>query len=846
MPVASPSFRRVGRGPAAQPAALEHARRRVRVPRNSRAIAMPAAPAPTTHRSAFESPPRPRACLRSSIIARLPDSHAMRSGRLPGTDLTPSRLGFGSALADGHGSGGGSPSALLEVAHDSGITHFDTARAYGYGEAESAVGRLPRRAPRQRDRDHQGWDRAAAPLARLRARPRRSPAWRVSRAPAAVPHAALGARRPCRRRPLRARRGARQPRDEPARAADRLGGRPAAARVPARRPRRPRACSTSSRRSRWTRKGPASFGLGTDVSVDCGNRRRAPAVRPGGADPQQRRRRARSSAHRCSPVRAVITHSAVRPGDRPARRADARTNRRRTQWSDALGARLRGPEVLGRLLLAHALASNPAGVVLFASTSEARIRPTPRSQTAGARPTSCAVRTGAGSSCGQAIAGGSGHLYRPCSASPWSTTTCSCFAAPSALSRRSPTSGPRPRSSRSSTTRPARRAASRAEKSARRRLERLGVRQSNFRRLLPLYPTAVRRLPSTASTASCRAAARSPTGARPPEAAGTCATATRRSATPGTSGRGRWPRSPGPCARCCGSRCAATARSTVGPRGRVDQYVANWRLTRERIRASGAATPPIVHPPVDVTASRVGEPGDYVLFVGELVRHKRPSWRSRRPSRRAGRSSSSAPARSWAATSARYGERAQFLGRVADDELARLYSRAPQRSWCPTSRSSESRRWRRRPPGGRWSASTPAACARRWCRARPGCSCHPTTWARWPRHCGRLHRLRPGGHPRTRRGLRAPGLPGEDARAGGVHLRAIRRSASGPPLPAEIDGDPPWPPPAPALGVRPHRVEPAGQLHPLAHDHVEGGRPGSRSRRLGTSHRLTSRHRTRA
>jgi hypothetical protein len=29
---------------------------------------------------------------------------------------------------------------LLEVAHDSGITHFDTARAYGYGEAEAALG----------------------------------------------------------------------------------------------------------------------------------------------------------------------------------------------------------------------------------------------------------------------------------------------------------------------------------------------------------------------------------------------------------------------------------------------------------------------------------------------------------------------------------------------------------------------------------------------------------------------------------------------------------------------------------------------------------------------------------
>ena len=70
--------------------------------------------------------------------------------------------------------------------------------------------------------------------------------------------------------------------------------------------------------------------------------------------------------------------------------------------------------------------------------------------------------------------------------------------------------------------------------------------------------------------------------------------------------------------------CAATARSTAAPRATVDRYVANGEITRERIRRYWGATPQIVHPPVDVERFSIGEPGDHVLFVGELVRHKRP------------------------------------------------------------------------------------------------------------------------------------------------------------------------------------------------------------------------------
>src|SRR5436190_22196949 len=58
---------------------------------------------------------------------------------LPGTDLNLSRLAFGSSGLMTR-LGRTQSLRLLEVAYDAGITHFDTARSYGYGEAESVVG----------------------------------------------------------------------------------------------------------------------------------------------------------------------------------------------------------------------------------------------------------------------------------------------------------------------------------------------------------------------------------------------------------------------------------------------------------------------------------------------------------------------------------------------------------------------------------------------------------------------------------------------------------------------------------------------------------------------------------
>ena len=65
----------------------------------------------------------------------------MRTVTLAGTELTTSVLGFGcNALLGEKTSTNGL--ALLDAAFDAGIRYFDVARVYGYGEAETLVGKF--------------------------------------------------------------------------------------------------------------------------------------------------------------------------------------------------------------------------------------------------------------------------------------------------------------------------------------------------------------------------------------------------------------------------------------------------------------------------------------------------------------------------------------------------------------------------------------------------------------------------------------------------------------------------------------------------------------------------------
>jgi glycosyltransferase involved in cell wall biosynthesis len=110
--------------------------------------------------------------------------------------------------------------------------------------------------------------------------------------------------------------------------------------------------------------------------------------------------------------------------------------------------------------------------------------------------------------------------------------------------------------------------------------------------------------------------------------------------------------------------------------GRVTHYVANSEITRERIAVLWGRDSTVVYPPVEVERFSLGEPEDYFLVVTELVRHKRVEL-ALEAARRAGvplKVVGTGPERE--RLKARFGESASFLGRISDRELADVYSRA--------------------------------------------------------------------------------------------------------------------------------------------------------------------------
>jgi glycosyltransferase involved in cell wall biosynthesis len=208
------------------------------------------------------------------------------------------------------------------------------------------------------------------------------------------------------------------------------------------------------------------------------------------------------------------------------------------------------------------------------------------------------------------------------------------------------------------------------------RLQRIGVQQRGFRKLLPLFPPAVERLPVGRHGLVLSSSSAFAHGVRPgPEAVHVCYCHTpfryawhERDRTLAEAPRPLRPLVRGSLARVRSWDRAAAAR--------VTRFIANSRATRERIRRSWGRDAAVVHPPVDVDRFRVGTPEDFLLLVGELVPHKRAEI-ALEAARRAGQRLvvvGSGP--DAARLRARYGQTASFLGRLPDDRLADLYSRA--------------------------------------------------------------------------------------------------------------------------------------------------------------------------
>jgi glycosyltransferase involved in cell wall biosynthesis len=207
-------------------------------------------------------------------------------------------------------------------------------------------------------------------------------------------------------------------------------------------------------------------------------------------------------------------------------------------------------------------------------------------------------------------------------------------------------------------------------------LQRLGARQSGFRYLLPLFPRAVEHLPVGDYDVLVSSSSAFAHGLRPgPGALHVCYCH--------SPFRYVWferERAISECPRPARPLLRRTLRRLrdwdLDAAGRVTRYVANSAITRERIERTYGVEAEIVHPPVAVERFSVGEPEDFVLFVGQIVRHKRvdvaieAARLAGRPIKIVGDGPDLALLRE------RFGDATvEFLGNVTDSRLADLYAR---------------------------------------------------------------------------------------------------------------------------------------------------------------------------
>lgn len=206
-------------------------------------------------------------------------------------------------------------------------------------------------------------------------------------------------------------------------------------------------------------------------------------------------------------------------------------------------------------------------------------------------------------------------------------------------------------------------------------LQRLGVGQASFRRLLPLYPWATGRLrPSDCDVVLTSSSAFAQGIEAPAEAIHICYSHTPFRYAWYEEARALSEIAPllRPLLR---QQLRRMRRWDLAASRRVHAYLANSRLTQERLRQCYGRESVLVHPPVETSRFRAGEPGDYLLVVSEIVRHKRiqialeGARRAKAPIKIVGSGPDFEEMRS------AYPE-ADFLGRASDEDLVELYAGA--------------------------------------------------------------------------------------------------------------------------------------------------------------------------
>jgi glycosyltransferase involved in cell wall biosynthesis len=207
-------------------------------------------------------------------------------------------------------------------------------------------------------------------------------------------------------------------------------------------------------------------------------------------------------------------------------------------------------------------------------------------------------------------------------------------------------------------------------------LQRLGARQGSFRYLLPFFPRAVEHLPVADFDVIVSSSSAFAQGVRPgPEALHVCYCH-----SPFRyvwfEGERAMSETPAPLRPVMRRLLSRIRRWDLEASQRVTHYIANSQITRDRIEKIYGRDSEVIYPPVSVERFQLGEPEDFVLFVGQIVRHKRvdtaieAALAAGRPIKIVGDGPELPRLRS------QYEGRAvDLLGSVSDAELASLYSR---------------------------------------------------------------------------------------------------------------------------------------------------------------------------
>lgn len=208
-------------------------------------------------------------------------------------------------------------------------------------------------------------------------------------------------------------------------------------------------------------------------------------------------------------------------------------------------------------------------------------------------------------------------------------------------------------------------------------LQRLGARQDRFRLLLPLFPRAVERLPIAPARVVVSSSSAFAVGICPPPGATHvcyCHSPFRYVWHERQRAIEEFPAPLRPLGRRLLDRIR---RWDEAASRRVDHFIANSELTRQRIGDFYGRESTVVHPPVDVDRFQPeADHDDYFLVVSELVRHKNvdvalaAAAQAGVPIKVVGDGPEAGALR------ATYGGSAEFLGRLGDAELASVYARA--------------------------------------------------------------------------------------------------------------------------------------------------------------------------